>query len=355
MPIILVTAIVSASLGAGAVVIARNDESPSVAAADQKIPRGSASGPAAAIDTASIVERATPSVVSIRVKSTGTDVFDQPIAQEGAGTGFIASADGLIYTNAHVVADADTVKVTLSDGTTKDGTVVGVDVTDDLAVVKIDASGLTALPIGSSAAMQVGSPVVAMGNALALPGGPTATQGIVSALDRSIDISSGEHLARLIQTDAAINPGNSGGPLMNSAGEVIGINTAVASNAENVGFAIALDGAAPILTELAQGKKHVKAFLGVSTTTVTEATAKDQKLTVTSGAYVETVKPGSAAEDAGIEVGDVITKIDDAVITVSGEVGEALSPHRPDDSVTIVVRRGDKDVTLTAKLGAHAA
>ena len=221
--------------------------------------------------------------------------------------------------------------------------------------MKVDVDGLVPLPIGSSADMHVGDAVVAVGNALALPGGPTATQGIVSALNRSFDTDNGEHLARLIQTDAAINPGNSGGPLLNTKGEVIGINIAGATDAENVGFAIALDGAKPILDELAQGKPHVRAFLGVQTQTVTADAADQAGLTVDHGAYVQGVTAESGAELAGLQVGDVITKIDDADITTSDDVGTALSAHQPDDSITIVVRRGDQDVTLTATLGSHEA
>ena len=353
--LVAATALCSAALGAGAGVLATRDDGASAQVSGTASVLPATARPAEALDTPSIVARTTPSVVSIRTTSTGTDIFQQPVTEEGAGTGFIASKDGLIYTNAHVVSDATTVKVTLADGSTHDGKVVGVDTTDDLAVVKIDASGLTPLPIGTSADMHVGDPVVAVGNALALPGGPTATQGIVSALNRTIDTDNGEHLARLIQTDAAINPGNSGGPLLNSAGQVIGINTAGASNAENVGFAIALDGAKPILDELAQGKPHVKAFLGVQTGTVTADTAKQAGLSVDHGAYVQGVTADSGADVAGVKVGDVITKMGDTDIVTADDIGTVISARQPGDSITIVVRRGDADVTLTAKLGSHQA
>lgn len=357
------TAVLSSALGAGAaIVVTRRDRVNPVAAASVAVSANPAlpSDPSVSrFNITSIVARTTPSVVSIHVKTTGTDIFQQQVTQEGTGTGFVASATGLIYTNAHVVADATEVQVTMADGSTVTGKVVGVDKTDDLAVVKIDvkagAQELVPLPIGSSKNMHVGDPVVAVGNALALPGGPTATAGIVSALNRSIDTNNGEHLARLIQTDAAINPGNSGGPLLNSAGEVIGINTAGASNAENVGFAIALDTARPILEELEQGKAHVKAFLGVRTQTVDETVVQQFNLTVKAGAYVADVTSDTAAAAAGIKVGDVITKIDDARVTSSTEVGTALSLHHPGDTVKIVLRRGDKDVIVTAKLASHNA
>jgi len=351
------TALIASAAGAGAVALVTDDDSTSTAPAAQVSTNIEplTSRPAAALDTPSIVAKTAPSVVSIHTTIQGAGPLEQQITEEGTGTGFIASADGLIYTNAHVVADATDVNVTLADGTTKAGKVVGVDTTDDLAVVKIDASGLTPLAIGSSADMRVGDPVVAVGNALALPGGPTATQGIISALNRTIDTNNGEHLAKLIQTDAAINPGNSGGPLLNAQGQVIAINTAGATDAENVGFAIALDTAKPILEELAQGKKHVKAFLGVQTQDVDPAFAEQNGLSVQSGAYVVAVTAESGAEVAGIKVGDVITKIDDTAIASSSDVGAALAGHQPDDAVKVTVRRGDKDVELTAHLGSRQA
>jgi S1-C subfamily serine protease len=354
--LVAATALCSAAFGAGAGVLATRSDEPSASGRAGNVgPAVSAARPQAALDTASVVARVTPSVVSIRTTSTGTDIFQQPVSEEAAGTGFVASADGLVYTNAHVVAGADSVKVTLADGTTHDGKVVGTDATDDLAVVKIDADDLTPLPIGTSADMHVGDPVVAIGNALALPGGPTATQGIVSALNRSIDTDNGEHLSRLIQTDAAINPGNSGGPLVNADGEVIGINTAGASNAENVGFAIALDGAGPILDELAQGKPHVKAFLGVQTSTVTAASAKQTGLDIDHGAYVEGVTADSGADVAGLKVGDVITKMGDTDIVTSDDIGTVMSGHQPGDALDIVVHRDGHDTTLHATLGSHQA
>ena len=365
---IAVTALVSSAIGAGTVALIVNDDDgaavsvvgPAVNADGTASAAGGdvqvlSSRPQAALDTASIVAATAASVVSIHVTIAGSNVFDQQTTGEGTGTGFVATTGGLIYTNAHVVSDATSVKVTLADGTTHDGEVVGVDATDDLAVVRIDATGLQPLPIGSSADMRVGDPVVAVGNALALPGGPTATQGIVSALNRSIDTDNGEHLAKLIQTDAAINPGNSGGPLLNAMGEVIGINTAGATDAENVGFAIALDTAKPILEQLAQGKKVVKAFLGVQTQDVDKALVDREGLSVESGAYVVAVTDGSAAKVAGIEVGDVVTKIDDVDVTSSSGLGEVLRSHQPDDTVQVTVRRGDADKVLTANLGSREA
>ena len=210
-------------------------------------------------DVSSLINATLPGVVSISVVLNGG---------QGAGTGFIISSDGQIATNAHVVADASKIDVKFADGTTAPATVQGVDRTDDLAVVKVSKAGLTALPLGKSSDLKIGEPVVAIGNALDLTGGPTATEGIVSALNRTIDTSDGEHLTHLLQTDAAINPGNSGGPLLTLDGKVVGINSAGSRHAQNIGFAIAIDTARPIVQQLQQGKTVTKAYLGVTTTVV---------------------------------------------------------------------------------------
>ena len=215
------------------------------------------SSPADKTDVSDLISKTLPGVVSINV------VLD---SGQAAGTGFVISSDGEIATNAHVVADATKIDVAFSDGTSASAKVLGVDRTDDLAVVKVDKTGLTALPLGNSTDLRIGEPVVAIGNALALTGGPTATEGIVSALNRTIDTNDGEHLTHLVQTDAAINPGNSGGPLLTLDGKVVGINSAGSQDAQNIGFAIAIDTAKPIVAQLQQGKTVTKAYLGVSTT-----------------------------------------------------------------------------------------
>jgi serine protease Do len=171
---------------------------------------------------------------------------------ESAGTGFVISADGLIATNAHVVSGAQTITITFSDGSTANATLVGSDSRADLAVVRAAKTGLTPLAVGSSAEMRVGDMVMAIGNALALEGGPTVSLGIISAKDRTIEAENGS-LSNLIQTDAAINEGDSGGPLVNASGEVIGINTISANLAQNIGFAIAIDEAMATINNLING------------------------------------------------------------------------------------------------------
>jgi len=200
-------------------------------------------------DVPGIIASIRPSVVAIDVSAT-VRVGPRTVTAQGAGTGFVIASNGMIATNAHVVSGAQQITVTLADGSTAAGSVVGTDTTADLAVVHIDRTGLVPLPFGRSADVRVGQMVIVVGNALALEGGPTASLGIVSALDRTIGTTDGTTYSHLIQTDAAMNSGDSGGPLVDAQGRVIGINTAGASSAENVGFAIAIDTAAPVLEQL---------------------------------------------------------------------------------------------------------
>ncbi len=234
---------------------AASDEAPAAATVTSPaaVPAVAPSGAALAIDVKAVIAAVEPSVVSI---STHVVARQGPfqVEGEGAGSGIVLDTDGHVLTNAHVVAGASEVTVTVN-GEDRAATVIGANAADDIAVLRLDdARGLTPAALGSSATVAVGDPVVAIGNALALDGGPTVTQGIVSALDRSIDTMSGS-LSGLLQTDAAISSGNSGGPLVNAAGEVVGINTAVAASsagvsASNIGFAISMDTADEVVDEL---------------------------------------------------------------------------------------------------------
>jgi S1-C subfamily serine protease len=214
------------------------------------------SGPATAAESTSVLNvhrvlaKVEPAVVTVRTRLVGVNSFLEPVAEEGTGTGVILRRDGVIVTNDHVVAGAQSIQVQLSDGRTFPARVLGTAVGSDLAVIKVDASGLPTATLGSSGSLQVGDAVVAIGNALALPGGPTVTEGIVSALDRSIQEPNGVQLNHVIQTDAAINPGNSGGPLVDARGRVVGINSATAADGQNIGFAIAITPARHIIQQL---------------------------------------------------------------------------------------------------------
>ena len=310
-----------------------------------------------------VLARVEPGVVSIHTFQ-GPGAAAAPL---GAGTGMVLTPDGEVLTNAHVtLADeasctvAPSIRVTLANSTdSKPATVVAVDCDDDLALLKLPGvSNLATVQLGSSAALRVGDPLIAVGNALDLPGGPTVTEGIVSALGRPLE-GSGNSLFNLIQTDAAINPGNSGGPLVNSGGQVIGINTAVIQqadqgrSAQNLGFAIAIDTAKPIIEQLRTGHAS-KAYLGVSTADVTPAIAQRLGLSVKNGAIVQQVEPGSAAEQGGIQVEDVITKFAGRDVTSAGDLVAAVRAVKPGDRVTIEWNRRGKSGSATVTLGSKS-
>ena len=297
-------------------------------------------------DVSALISSALPGVVSISVELAGGPA---------AGTGFIISTDGQIATNAHVVADATKIEVKFADGSTAPAKVLGVDRTDDLAVVKVDKAGLTALPLGKSSNLRIGEPVVAIGNALDLTGGPTATEGIVSALDRTIDTNDGEHLTHLLQTDAAINPGNSGGPLLTLDGEVVGINSAGSQGAQNIGFAIAIDTAQPIITQLQQGKTITKAYLGVTTTPVDPTVATKSGLDIDHGLLIIDVAGDSAASSAGLQPGDVIVSINGTATNDSSTLGDVIRTTGAGHVVHLKIDRKGKTLNVDATLSTHAA
>jgi S1-C subfamily serine protease len=295
-------------------------------------------------DIQAILRKVQPAVVRIDV--------DGPDGQ-GTGTGFIVASNGVIVTNAHVAANAFTIKVTLADSRTATASVIGIDAQHDLAVVKIALTNLPTVELGDSSTLEVGDSVVAIGNALALEGTPTVTSGIVSALHRTISTENST-LHDVIQTDAAINPGNSGGPLLDSSGRVIGINTAIASpaDANNIGFAIAISSAEPTLRKLESGKSKpaVSGFLGVEVESVTSAIAAQANLDVTHGAYVADVTPSSPADKGGVRVGDVILKLDSTSISTAEALTSAVKSHKPGEVVVVVVDRGGKQLTFHATL-----
>jgi S1-C subfamily serine protease len=306
-----------------------------------------------------ILDKVEPAVVSISTRGFAQDDFFSVTPREGAGTGVILTPDGEVLTNAHVIADAAAIEVKLTTGDrTYRATLLGSDPGADVALIKLQGvSNLPTATLGRSADVRVGDQVVAIGNALALPGGPTVTTGIVSALDRTIG-SGRNRLEHLIQTDAAINPGNSGGPLVNANAEVIGINTAVIqsngqADAQNIGFAIATDTIRPMLGELRQlgGRARVPAYLGVSTITLNDATRDRVGGIPGTGAYVTSVSPGTPAEAAGLRAGDVITNVGGQRIASSDELGTAIRRSKPGDSVEIRWQRAGAERTATVALG----
>ncbi len=311
-----------------------------------------------------VVQAVRPAVVNVT-----TNLFQpNPLGGEsgrGVGTGFVIRSDGIVVTNFHVVEHAQRITVITPppDSTRYTARVIGGDQNADLAVLKIQASGLHTVPLGNSGRLELGERVVALGYALALPGGPTVTSGIVSALGRTIQAQDPNcdtckngvrTYTGVVQTDAAINPGNSGGPLVNLAGQVVGINTAGANQAENIGFAIATNAARPIVDEAATNPSAPVAYLGVTTQDVSPSLALQFGLPVQSGALVLDVVPGGPADRAGIRQGDVILGLDGKDVTDSTSLRELLLSHRPGDRVAVgVVTQGGQKKTITATLGVN--
>jgi serine protease Do len=302
-------------------------------------------------DIQEILAKVEPAVVSIRTRTLSLGDFLRPVPGEGAGTGFVIAPDGVIVTNNHVVSGAQTIEVVFADDRKMPARVLGRDPTTDLAVLKVDASDLPVAVLGDSGALKVGDDVIAIGNALGLEGGPTVTRGIVSAEDRTITAENGVRLEHVIQTDTAINPGNSGGPLVNSGGEVVGINTAVAGDAQNIGFSIAVNAARPIIEELRQGTTRSRPFLGVKMLTLTPSYAEGLGIKAQAGALVADVTAGSGAEVAGLRTGDVITSIDGKEVKLAEDVTSAVNSHKPGDEIKVTYLRGEESQEVTVKLG----
>ncbi len=273
----------------------------------------------------------------------------------GEGTGFVVSSDGVIVTNSHVVEGANgRIEVEFSDGTKEAADLLGRAPEYDLAVLKVQGKNLPTVKLGSSDDLEVGDQVIAVGNALALKGGLSVTQGIVSGKGRVVpEDQTGVTLYDMLQTDAAINPGNSGGPLVNAAGEVVGINTALAGNSQNIGFAISIDSAKSVIDQLTTGKKVKVAFLGVSTSEVTPAIARSLKLTTKTGAVVQDVSRNTAAADAGIKADDVIVAIGSRPVAGPEDVGAEIRRFSPGDTVEITVERDGAQRTISVTLGAR--
>jgi S1-C subfamily serine protease len=302
-------------------------------------------------DIQGILQRVEPAVVAIQ---TGGAVTGDRSEGGGAGTGFVISADGVIVTNNHVIEGAGgEIEVAFTDGTSERAEVLGTSADNDLAVLKVNATGLPFAELGDSEALQVGDEVIAIGNALALDGGLSVTRGIISAKERTVPEQNGARLYSVLQTDAAINPGNSGGPLVNSEGEVVGINTAIADpqEAQNVGFAISINSAKSVIEDLRAGKEVRTAFLGVETEEVTPAVANQLDLETESGVVIMNVTSGSAAQDAGLEDEDVIIAVGGTEVTTPDELAAQIRKSDPGDEVDILIERNGSQETVAVTLG----
>lgn len=312
-----------------------------------------------------VAAKALPSVVNIDVYSSqsGSGMFGYDSGEEqtesSLGSGVVLSEDGYIITNYHVIEAGDDLEVTVGEETYK-AEVVGSDPSSDIAVIKaVDASGLTPIEIGDSSNLVIGQWVMTIGSPFGLE--QSVATGIVSATSRSqiMQSNSGEATVytNLIQTDAAINPGNSGGALVDSDGKLIGINTLITSysgNYSGVGFAIPIDYAINLAQQIIDGKTPTHAQLGVSLSTVNSSIAKRYGLSVDSGAYVSQIYKGSGAAEAGIEVGDIITKFDGKTITSASDLMLEIRSKNPGDTVSTEINRNGQTLTLDVTLGSDA-
>ena len=301
------------------------------------------------------------SVVSINVTGTsGTNWFGQPVQTASAGSGFILTSDGYIVTNYHVVGDAQTIQVTLYSGDTYDAQYVGGDEDYDIAVIKIEATGLQAVTLGNSEELNVGDHVLAIGNPL---GELTFSMsgGMVSSVNRTINVDGTPF--NMIQTDTSINPGNSGGPLLNSYGEVVGIVSAKYSStgsngetAEGLGFAIPINDVSSMIQDImTNGYVSNRAYLGATIGTLNASMAQQYRYDITEGAFVYSVEDGGPADQAGLQLGDVITAIDDTEITSLDDLTAARKSYTAGDTCTLTVYRQGETITLQLTWGAAPA
>lgn len=315
---------------------------------------------------ADIASKVSSSVVSIITSTKVRSYFGGSYDSSAAGTGVIVSSDGYVLTNKHVIEGATTITVVAADGTAyEDAKVVATDPLNDIAFVKIDGvSDLTAATLGDSKTINVGQQVIAIGNALGEYQN-TVTSGIVSGTGRSVTASDSsgymsETLTDMIQTDAAINSGNSGGPLVNAAGEVVGINTATSTTAENMGFAIPISSVKGMLSQLIESGKAERAYVGVYSLDITSAVAKAYNLPVSEGSYLysssaySAVISGSPADKAGLKDKDIVTAINGVKVGKAGSISSIVGEYKPGDTVQFTVIRDGKETAVNVTLGAYS-
>jgi S1-C subfamily serine protease len=371
---VLLSAVLAATIASGGTFLALNASG----ALDRPAPQASSNGtttvgaqqPLTIDESSAIIEAAakvSPAVVRITVEGVSTNAFGGEIPERGVGSGVIYDKAGWILTNRHVVTNesgqlVNTLTVELKDGRQLDGRVYGVDTLTDLAIVKIEGNDFPSAPIGDSGNLKVGQLAIAIGSPLGTYSN-TVTSGIISAKGRQITVNNGETLNNLIQTDAAINPGNSGGPLLDAAGNVIGVNTAIATDSNGIGFAIPVNIARPIMQQAVDGKDLARPFIGITFVGIDAQLAKDQNLSVNKGALVRNldsngnatsegaVRADSPAAKAGVKDGDIITKIEDQVIDADHPLDAVLSQFSPGQKVTLSILRGGEQLTVDVTLG----
>jgi S1-C subfamily serine protease len=320
-------------------------------------------------DSSAVVNAAakvSPAVVRITATGVSTDGLGGTLPETGIGSGVIYDPDGWILTNRHVVTTtgrtiAAELTVELKDGREFKGTVYGIDTLTDLAIVKVDQTGLPTAPMGASADIKVGQLAIAIGSPLGTYTS-TVTTGIISATGRSVDIDAATRLTNLIQTDAAINPGNSGGPLLDATGAVIGINTAIERDSTGIGFAIPIDIARPIMSQALAGQELARPYIGIRFQQIDAKLQKSKNLPVSAGALIGPaqdsdgsmkpgITPGSPAEAAGLKEGDIVTKIETIAIDAEHPLEADLTSYGPGQTVTLTILRGSETMQVKVTLG----
>ncbi|AOT73088.1 2-alkenal reductase [Geosporobacter ferrireducens] len=300
-----------------------------------------------------VAKKAMPSVVGITTQTVRQDFFFGEVRNSGVGTGVIVDSRGYILTNAHVVdnGSAAAVQVLFHDGSTKEAKVLWNDPALDLAVIKVDGVQVTPADLGDSENIEVGEVAIAIGNPLGLQFERTVTSGIISGLGRRIDISRSEAIEDLIQTDASINPGNSGGPLLNSKGEVIGINTAKIQSGEGLGFAIPINIAKPIVDQFIEKGEFSKVYMGIKGVDVEVfERSMGTELSVDQGVYVVEITKESPASRGGLKSGDVIVGMQGKEITTMSQLVRQMYQYRPGEQVEVKIVRDGENKTLNLTL-----
>ena len=315
---------------------------------------------------ANIASKVTPAVVSIISSTYSTSYWGYGQSSQSAGTGMIVTSDGYVLTNRHVVEDATEIQIVTDDGDTyEDVDIVGLDPLNDVAYLKINnVSDLPTVTLGDSKTIAVGQPVLAIGNALGAYQN-SVTQGIISGTGRSVaasdsDGSNVEYLSDMLQTDAAINSGNSGGPLVNAAGDVIGINTAVSSSGNGLGFAIPISATKGMLENIIENNKASRAYLGLTYLNITSDVAKQYNLSVKHGAYIystnsrqSAIVSGGPADQAGIKEGDIVTKVNGIEIGTAGSISTLVGEYKSGETIPLTILRDGNEQTINITLGEY--
>jgi serine protease Do len=373
---IVAASVLSAVLASGGTVVllettgALVHQAPASTGAVGNLPTG---GTIVIDDSSAVVNAAakvSPAVVRITATGVSSGAFGGTLPETGIGSGVLYDPDGWILTNRHVVLTTDgsiasELTVELKDGREFTGTVYGIDTLTDLAIVKVDATGLPAAPIGASADIKVGQLAIAIGSPLGTYTS-TVTTGIISATGRSIDIDATTHLSNLLQTDAAINPGNSGGPLLDATGAVIGINTAIERDSTGIGFAIPIDMARPIMAQALAGQTLARPYIGIRFQQIDPQLQKAKSLPVAAGALIGPgqdangttrpgITPGSPAEAAGLQEGDIIVQLEGTAIDSEHPLEAALTNYGPGQTVNLTVLRNGERLEIPITLGTRPA